>query len=107
MIARSGAPRVTQDNILQEDPASLAVHLAYAKFLSENGNLRAAIAHWRQAQRLDPENAAIANSLGGAYPHTGHAAESAEQFARAVEPASDNAAYDFNLANVEFILRHD
>ena len=107
MIARPGAPSITQEKILQEHLASAAAHLAYAEFLSENGNLPAAIAHWRQAQRLGPENAAIANSLGGAYLHTGHAAESAEQFARAVELASDNAAYHFNLANVEFMLRHD
>ena len=99
--------QVTREKILQDHPASVAAYLACAEFFSENGNLPAAIAHWRQAQRLDPTNAALANSLGGAYLHTGHAAESAEQFARAVELASDNAAYHFNLANVEFMLRHD
>jgi cytochrome c-type biogenesis protein CcmH/NrfG len=63
--------------------------------------------HWRQAEELDPGNAATANSLGGAYLRAGHAAEAAEQFARAVELASDNPAYHFNLANVEYMLRHD
>jgi hypothetical protein len=43
----------------------------------------------------------------GAYLHTGNAAESAEQFARAAELASDDTAYHFNLANMEFMLRHD
>jgi hypothetical protein len=37
----------------------------------------------------------------------GRAAESAAQFSRAIELASGNAAYHFNLANVEFMLRHD
>jgi Flp pilus assembly protein TadD len=99
--------QVAHEKILQEHPASVPAHLAYAEFLSENGNLRAAIAHWRQAQRLEPVNAAIANSLGGAYLRMGDAAESAAQFGRAVELASNNAAYHFNLANVEFMLRHD
>ncbi len=62
---------------------------------------------WGSAQRLAPENATIANSLGGAYLRMGRAADSAEQFARAIELAGENAAYHFNLANVEFMLRHD
>ena len=99
--------QVTHEKILQENPTSAPAHSAYADFLSESGNLRAAIVHWREAQRLDPGNAATANSLGGAYLRLGHAAESAEQFSRAIELASENAAYHFNLANVEFMLRHE
>jgi len=37
----------------------------------------------------------------------GRTADSADQFARAIELAGENAAYHFNLANVEFMLRHD
>jgi cytochrome c-type biogenesis protein CcmH/NrfG len=37
----------------------------------------------------------------------GCAAEAADQFSRAIGLASGNAAYHFNLANVEFMLRHD
>lgn len=99
--------QVAYETILQEGPASAAAHRASAEFLADTGNLRAAIAHWRRAQQLEPGNAATANSLGGAYLKAGRAAESAEQFARAVELASDNAAYHFNLANVEFMLRHE
>ncbi len=99
--------QVAYEKILQEHPASASAHLAYAEFLFENGNLRTASVHWRQAQRLDPGNAATANSLGGAYLRMGRAAESAAQFSRAIELASENAAYHFNLANVEFMLRHD
>jgi tetratricopeptide (TPR) repeat protein len=106
-VAARRRTQVAHEKILQEHPASVSAHLAYAEFLSENGNLRTAIVHWRQAQRLDPGNAATANSLGGAYLRVGHAAESAEQFSRAIELASENAAYHFNLANVEFMLRHD
>jgi|KBSMisStandDraft_5_1062788.scaffolds.fasta_scaffold40994_3 tetratricopeptide (TPR) repeat protein len=106
-LAAQRRAQVSHEKILQEHPTSAPAHLAYAEFLSENGNLRAAIAHWHEAQRLDPGNAATANSLGGAYLRMGRAAESAAQFSRAIELASGNAAYHFNLANVEFMLRHD
>ena len=92
---------------LQRDPSSAAAHFAYAEFYSDHGQLQPAITHWRLAQLLDPTNAAVANSLGGAYLHLGRAAQSAEQFQRAVNYASAVAAYHYNLGNVEFLLRHD
>jgi tetratricopeptide (TPR) repeat protein len=99
--------QVEFEKILQENPTSAATHRAYAEFLSDSGNLRGAIVHWRKAQDLDPGDAATANSLGGACLRAGNAAEAAEQFTRAVTLARDNPAYHFNLANVEFMLRHD
>lgn len=99
--------QIGHEKFLQEHPGSAAAHLSYAEFLAENGNLRAAIAHWRTAQELAPSNAAIANSLGGAYLRMGKAAASAAAFARAIDLERGNAAYHFNLANVEFMLRHD
>lgn len=99
--------QIEHERILQENPTSATAHRAYAEFLSDNGNLRAAILHWRKAQELDPGDAATANALGGAYLRAGNAAEAAEQFTRAVKLARDNPAYHFNLANVEFMLRHD
>ncbi len=92
---------------LRQQPDSAAAHLAYAEFLSDHGQMRTAISHWRLAQLLDPANAAIANSLGGAYLRMGRAVQSADQFQRAVDGASAVAAYHYNLANVEFLLRRD
>ncbi len=99
--------QLRHEKFLQEHPASAEAHASYADFLSEHNNLRAAIAHWRTAQQLAPGNAAIANALGGAYLRMGKAAASAAEFARAIGLDSNNAAYHFNLANVEFMLRHD
>ncbi len=108
-LASAGAQReqARHEKYLQNHPDSAAAHLAYAEFLSEQGNLRSAILHWRTAQVLEPGNAAIANALGGAYLRTGRAADSAAQFARAIGLEGDNAAYHFNLANVEYMLRRD
>lgn len=92
---------------LELHPDSAAVHFAYAEFLADHGEMRAAVAHLRTAQMIDPLNAAIANSLGGVYLRMGRAALSAEQFQRAVTSASEVAAYHYNLGNVEFLLRHD
>lgn len=99
--------QLRHEKFLQEHPRSAAAHASYAEFLSEHNNLRAAIAHWKTAQELAPRNAAIANSLGGAYLRTGKAAASAAEFARAIGLDRKNAAYHFNLANVQFMLRHD
>lgn len=88
-------------------PDSALAQESYAEYLADHGQLRDAVAHWLLAQSIDPQNAAIANSLGGAYLRAGHARESAAQFQRAVAQAHDNAAYHYNLANVEFMLRRD
>lgn len=92
---------------LQQEPASAAVHAAYAQFLSDHEQLRAAVSHLRLAEMMEPGNAAIANALGGAYLRMGRAVESAAQFQRAIDDDGDVAAYHYNLANVEFLLRHD
>lgn len=105
--ARLQREQAQHEKMLQEHPAAATAHAAYAEFLFDHGNLRAAIVHWRRAQELDPLNAAIANSLGGAYLRMGRAAESARQFIRAIAIEKGNAAYHFNLANVEFLLRRD
>lgn len=95
------------EKFLQEHPGTVAGHVRYAEFLAVQGNLRAALVHWRSAQQLAPDDASIANSLGGIYLRMGRAPESAAQFGRAVRLEGDNAAYHFNLANVEFMLRHE
>ena len=92
---------------MQQEPAAAAVHAAYAQFLSDHGQMRAAITQLRIAQMIEPENTATANALGGAYLRAGRAADSAAQFQRAVTIAGNVAAYHYNLANGEFVLRHD
>ena len=95
------------ENQVQLNPDSAAAHNRYAEYLSDHGQLRSAITQWRLAQIIEPANAAISNSLGGAYLRMGQAADSAKQFQRAIDNAKDNPAYYYNLANVEFLLRRD
>jgi tetratricopeptide (TPR) repeat protein len=93
--------------LVRDNPQSAPAQNALAAFLWENGQAEAAVEHWRTAQRLEPENAEAASSLGGAYLRVGRVLEAAEQFLLAVRSDGDNPAYHFDLGNVEFILRKD
>ena len=93
--------------LVRDNPQSAPAQNALAAFLWENGQAEAAVEHWRTAQRLEPENAEAASSLGGAYLRVGRVIEAAEQFLLAVRSDGDNPAYHFDLGNVEFILRKD
>ena len=93
--------------LVRDNPQSAPAQNALAAFLWENGQAEAAVEHWRTAQRLEPENAEAASSLGGAYLRVGRVLEAAEQFLLAVRSDGDNPDYHFDLGNVEFILRKD
>ncbi|PYJ72691.1 MAG: hypothetical protein DME72_07525, partial [Verrucomicrobia bacterium] len=75
--------------LVRDNPQSVPAHNALAAFLWENGGAEAAIEHWRTAQRLEPDNAEAANSLGGFYLKMGRVREAAEQFLLAVHSESD------------------
>lgn len=93
--------------LVRDHPQSVPAQNALAAFLWKTGNAKAAVEHWRTAQRLEPKNGEAANSLGGAYLKMYRFPEAAAQFLLAVSSESDNAAYHFDLANVEFIFRRD
>jgi tetratricopeptide (TPR) repeat protein len=93
--------------LVRDNPQSVPAQNALAAFLWKNGKAEAAVEHWRTAQRLEPKNGEAANSLGGAYLKMYRFPEAAAQFLLAVSSESDNAAYHFDLANVEFLFRRD
>src|SRR5947207_9955847 len=53
--------------LVRNNPQSVPAQNALAAFLWKNGQAEAAVEHWRTVQRLEPENAEAASSLGGAY----------------------------------------
>lgn len=93
--------------LVRDNPHSVPAHNALAAFLWDNGNPDAALEHWRTAQRLQPDNGEAANRLGGAYLRMGRVREAAAQFSLAVRCDNGNPNYHFDLANVEFVFRHD
>ena len=93
--------------LVRNNPQSVPAQNALAAFLWKNGKAEAAVEHWRTVQRLEPENAEAASSLGGAYLRIGRVREAAEQFLLAVRSESDNPDYHLDLGNVEFLFRSD
>ena len=93
--------------VVRDHPESASAQNALATFLWRNGKPKAAIEHWRTAQRLEPDNGEAANSLGGAYLRMGRVREAAAYFLLAIRCESSNPDYHFDLANVEFLFRHD
>jgi Flp pilus assembly protein TadD len=93
--------------LVRDNPQSVPAQNALAGFLWKNGEAEAAVEHWRIAQGMEPANAETANSLGGAYLGLGRVPDAAEQFRLAIHSEAANPLYHFNLANVEFVLRHD
>jgi cytochrome c-type biogenesis protein CcmH/NrfG len=93
--------------LVRDNPQSVLAQDAIATFLWKNGEMKAAVEHWRTAQRLEPANPEIANSLGEAYLGLGLVSGAAEQFLFAIYLEAANPRYHFNLANVEFVLRQD
>jgi cytochrome c-type biogenesis protein CcmH/NrfG len=93
--------------LVRDNAQSVPAQNALAAFLWKNGNAETAVEHWRAAQRLEPTNGEAANSLGCAYLKMYRIPEAAAQFLLAVSSEYDNAAYHFDLANVEFIFRRD
>ena len=93
--------------LVRNNPQSVPAQNALAAFLWKNGKAEAAVEHWRTVQRLEPENAEAASSLGGAYLRIGRVREAAEQFLLAVRSESNNPDYHLDLGNVEFMFRSD
>lgn len=67
----------------------------------------AALLYLQRAQTLDPENAETADSLGSVYLALGRVKEAAGQFQRAVDARPNVAGYQFALANVQYLFRHE
>jgi tetratricopeptide (TPR) repeat protein len=93
--------------LVRDNPESVPAHNALAAFLWNNGDPAGAVEHWRTAQQLQPDNGEAANRLGGAYLRMGRVRQAATQFSLAVRCENGNPDYHFDLANMEFVFRHD
>jgi tetratricopeptide (TPR) repeat protein len=66
-----------------------------------------ALAYWQRAQTLAPADAETADSLGSAYLRLGRVRDAAAQYQIAVTARPDHAIYQFQLANVLYLFRHE
>jgi Tfp pilus assembly protein PilF/mono/diheme cytochrome c family protein len=85
---------------LGNDPSNAAAHLSLGSLLLGRKESEAAVPHFRDALRLNPEQPMTLNNLGVALQSQGKPAEALEQFqhALAVQPGYRSA--QFNLSNL-------
>jgi len=88
-------------------PRDAAIRNAHAEFLWETGDRNRAVKTWREAEKIDPNNGAVLDHLGGSAVADGEIQQAAEYYARAIHSTPDNADYHFRYANVVFLFRHD
>lgn len=88
-------------------PNEVAVKIDCAQYLWDRGERQLAMEKWELATRLDPKNGPALSSLGNGYLELGNVKRAAACFTRASESAPSNASYHFELANVDFLFRHD
>ena len=88
-------------------PRDAAIKNGRAEFLWSTDRHEAAVAKWREAERLEPTRARVLNHLGGARLASGDVREALRYFTRASAAEPANPLYHFNVANVAFLFRHD
>jgi tetratricopeptide (TPR) repeat protein len=80
---------------------------ASADFLWKIDRRSEAMAQWEKAETLAPENAEIANRLGGCHLALGNAKRATEYFERAATLDTKSALYHFNAGNTCFVFRRE
>lgn len=101
-LARAGsAPLAFEDPLLAEAQAAVTgpgVHVLRGLAAEARGDLAAALAEYRRAVLLDPDNADLRQGLGLALAGAGDVAAAVAEYRAAVGLAPDNALARFNLA---------
>jgi protein O-mannosyl-transferase len=75
-------------------------HYNMGHYLFERGEIASAVAHYTEAQRLDPGNVAIRNNLGVALARQGKDAEASAQLAAVLRLDPSSVDAHFNLAQI-------
>jgi tetratricopeptide (TPR) repeat protein len=87
--------------------SDIAVKVDCAQYFWDRGEKRRAMERWESAAKMDPKNGPALSSLGNGYLELGDVKRAAAYFTRASESVPSNASYHFELANVDFLFRHD
>lgn len=88
------------NHVLKFDPKSSFAHYNLARFLAKQGEQAEAIAHYREALAIRPDDPDTHNNLGLLLAVRGDVEESLEEFQRAVQINPNYAKGFFNLGRV-------
>ena len=86
-------------------PDAAPVQKAVGNGLADLESPSAALPYWLQAEKLDPQDAELADTLGSAYLQLGQVRPASERYQRAVDLQPSVAAYHTDLANVLYLFR--
>jgi tetratricopeptide (TPR) repeat protein len=95
------------DGIIKRNPRSSDARMDYADFLWASSRRDEALAQWQAAEKIDPDNAALADSLGAAHLALGDAVRATAFLDRASKLEPANARYHFKLGNAIYLFRHE
>lgn len=87
----------------RREPASLASQLAFGTKMAQRGLWNEALFRYRQAEKIEPQNARVLNNLAVAYEATGKFEEALATYQRALKIEPANTQLKTNYARfVEF-----
>lgn len=85
----------------ERNPGAWIAHGNLGLVLNGRGDVKGAIAEYRQALRINPDDAAAHVNLGNALARTGRAKEAAEEFASALRIRPDDTDARTDLGNLD------
>jgi tetratricopeptide (TPR) repeat protein len=94
-------------DLVAKYPKNAAVKNVQGEFYWNISDHKRAVETWLAAEKLDPNNAAVLDHLGGSFLAAGEPRKAAGYFSRALTNDPGNAFYHFNYANVAYLFRHD
>lgn len=99
--------RAAYDKFIEKYPKHVGVRLAYASFLTDQGEEVLAAPHLVKATELDAENPAAWNNLGNHYGHVGPVIKAFECYEKAIQLNPEAAVYYHNYGTTVYLFRKD
>ena len=94
------------EEIIRHNPSSSKARMDYAEFLWASSKRDEALAELEAAEKIDPDNPELADTLGAALLALGDAARATAFLDRASTLDPSNARYHFKLGNAIYLFRH-
>lgn len=95
------------EDFVQRHPNHVDARLAYGSFLNDQGREVDAVAQWKRASEIAPDNPAAWNNLAHYYGHRGPVKKAFECYAKAIEIDPKEPVYKWNLATTVYLFRKD
>ena len=99
--------RVGYEDFLERHPRHARGWMAYASFLHDIGDEKAAIERYEKAREIDPKDPATWNNLANIYAHIGPVEKAFPYYDEAIRIKPDEPLYLHNFGTLVFLFRKD